>query len=165
MTDRDEKTPVRASMHPLATTNDVANAFSALSEQLSLVSGKLTDVSLKLARTDGQFGLCRAQCAADRLSAAKDRTSRTVLGYGLAFAGTVIAAGIIAGAGMINARTATAAAQLAQCHETATQAALHVQPSTEAIAYEAARRGARDEHVAMTREQPGPIVVVQPKKK
>jgi hypothetical protein len=164
MTDRDEKTPTKR-LSPLATTTDLANAFDALIKQLSMVSGKLTDVSMRLAKTDGQFGLCRAQCAADRLAAAKDRTSRTVLGYGLAFAGTVIAAGIIAGAGLVNARTATAAAQLAQCHETATQAALRVQPSTESIAYEAARRGARDEHVAMTREQPGPIVVVQPKKK
>ena len=162
MTDRDEKTPTRK-LSPLATTTDLANTFDALTQQLSIVSGKLTDVSMRLAKTDGQFGLCRAQCAADRLSAAKDRISRAVLGYGLAFAGTVIAAGIIAGAGMINARAATAATQRAQCHETATQAALQVQPSTESIAYEAARRGAHDEHVAMSQEQPGPILVRQQK--
>jgi hypothetical protein len=165
--DRDAKTTPSykpPSISPLATSEDIAFAVDRLVRSINDVRAdvKASDAKIDLlserqCKQDRAVEALAAKTEKDREVAEKDRKSRNWLAAGLTFAGSVVAAAIIGGAAMYSTHDAKAAAMLSKCEEAGRQGALSVQPSTESISYEAARRGARDEHTAILREMPPPL--------
>ena len=151
------------SLSPLATVADVTHAVN----QMGLMVGEIVGRVGTANATVDRIGQTVADHIADekywqtqvleeqrqaRAERTKDRKSKNFQTAALSFAAAVIAStiGVI---GTMNQSEARAAAA-----DVAEQRCAKHDKSTEAISYEAARRGARDEHAAMLREaNPKPI--------